>query len=209
MNIHAESALTEATRPWYALTVKPRHERAVAEQLRSKSLEEYLPLYRSRRRWSDRIATVELPLFPRYVFCRFTFAERLKVLQILSVRSIVSCCGKPCAIDQGEIATIQAMTSSGQPIWPWPLAKIGQRVLVCAGPLEGLEGILAREKSAYRVVVNMEILNRAVAVEVERDLIRPAGPAPVPTGILDPRFTNLLTGAGNAPMVDPATRPRP
>ena len=209
MTVHAESALTEAPRPWYALTVKPQHERAVAEQLRSKSLEEYLPLYRARRRWSDRIATVELPLFPRYVFCRFSFAERLKVLQILSVRSIVSCCGKPCVIDHREIATIQAMTSSGQPICPWPLVRIGQRVRVCTGPLEGLEGILAREKSAYRVVVNMEILNRAVAVEVERDLIRPAGPAPVDTNILAVSFTNPLTGAGNAPMVDPATRIRP
>jgi transcription antitermination factor NusG len=176
------SAPQEPVRPWYALTVKPQHEKAVAQQLRAKSLEEYLPLYRARRRWSDRIATVALPLFPRYVFCRFTFDDRLKVLQTLGVRSIVSCSGKPCPIDDREIAAIKAMSSSGRPIWPWPLVRIGQRVRICEGPLESLEGILAREKSAYRVVVNMELLNRAVAVEVERDLIVPVGAAAVATG---------------------------
>src|ERR1035441_3489792 len=65
---------------WFALVVKPQHEKAVAEQLQAKALEHYLPLYRARRRWSDRMKAVDLPLFPRYVFCRFGFEERLKVL---------------------------------------------------------------------------------------------------------------------------------
>ena len=171
MNRPTES-LSQAARPWYVLTAKPQHEKAVAGQLRARSLEEYLPCYRSRRRWSDRIAEVELPLFPQYIFCRFTFEDRLKVMQTLSVRSIVSFGGKPCPVDHREIERIQAMCASGRPIRPWPYVGVGQRVRVCAGSLEGLEGILAREKSTCRVVVNMELLNRAVAVEVERDLIR-------------------------------------
>jgi len=155
IDLPAESAPQQAARAWYALTVKPQHEKAVAEQLHAKSLEEYLPLYRARRRWSDRIATVALPLFPRYVFCRFTFDDRLKVLRTPSVLAILSCNGKPCPIDDREIAAIKAMSSSGRPVWPWPFVSIGQRVRISVGPLEGLEGILAREKSAYRVVVNM------------------------------------------------------
>ena len=171
MNTLEQRMPAETSRPWYVLAVKHQHEKAVAEQLRVKDVEEYLPLYRAQRRWSDRTAVVELPVFPRYLFCRFTFAERMKVLQVLSVNSIVSFGGRPCPVDQREIETIRAICSSGRPVQPCPYVSIGQRVRIREGPLEGLEGILAREKSAYRVVVNMEVLNRAVAVEVERELL--------------------------------------
>jgi transcription antitermination factor NusG len=163
---------------WYALTVRPRHEKAVADQLQAKALESYLPLYRARRRWSDRIQTIELPLFSRYVFCRFDFEARLKVLSVSSIVSIVGFGGKPCPIPDHEIETIQSIVGSGLPVCPWPFLSIGQRVRVIQGALEGLEGILARKKSGYRVVVNMEMLNRAVAVEIEQDLVRAVAGAP-------------------------------
>jgi transcription antitermination factor NusG len=157
---------------WYALTVKSQHEKAVDEQLQAKALESYLPLYRARRRWSDRIKTIDLPLFSRYVFCRFSFEDRLKVLQISSILSIVGFGGKPCPIPDHEIQRIQSVVGSGLPVSPWPFLNVGQRVRVCHGPLEGLEGILTRKKSGYRVIVNVELLNRAVAVDIEQDLVR-------------------------------------
>ena len=163
---------------WYALTVRPQHEKAVADQLRTKALESYLPLYRARRRWSDRIQIVDLPLFSRYVFCRFNFEARLKVLQISSIVSIVGFGGKPCPIPDHDIEVIQAVVGSGLPVCPWPFLRIGQRVRVVEGALEGLEGILARKKSGYRLIVNMEMLNRAVAVEIEQDLVRAVAGAP-------------------------------
>jgi transcription antitermination factor NusG len=169
--------------PWFALMVKPQHEKAVVAQLELKLLEAYLPLHRARRRWSDRMMELELPLFPRYVFSRFSFDDRLKVLRILSVTSIVSFGGKPCPLDSRQIAAIQSMIASGKPVLAWPYLKIGQRVRISNGPLEGLEGILAREKSQYRLVVNVDILNRAVAVEVERESITPLSSAAVAAGI--------------------------
>jgi transcription antitermination factor NusG len=105
---------------WFALTVKPQHERAVAEQLKVKSLEGYVPLYHSRRRWSDRTKLIELPLFPRYVFCRFQFEDRTKILSILSVTSIVGFGGMPCPVSEKEIATIKSLAGSGLPIAPSP-----------------------------------------------------------------------------------------
>ena len=163
---------------WYALTTKLQHEKAVADQLLGKALESYLPLYRARSRWSDRIKTIDCPLFPRYVFCRFGFADRLKVLSTPSVTAIVGFGRKPRAIPDHEIESIQAVAGSGLPFSPWPFLRMGQRVRVCRGALEGLEGILAREKSGYRVIVNVELLNRAVAVEIERDLLRPIAGVP-------------------------------
>src|ERR1035437_9420653 len=120
---------------WYALTVKSQHEKAVDEQLQAKALESYLPLYRARRRWSDRIKTVDLPLFSRYVFCRFGFEDRLKVLQISSITSIVGFGGKPCPIPDHEIATIQSVVGSGLPYYPSALLRIGQRVRIRGGAL--------------------------------------------------------------------------
>ena len=163
---------------WYALTVKSQHEKAVAEQLQTRALESYLPLYRARRRWSDRVKTIDLPLFSRYVFCRFDFENRLKVLSISSIISIVGFGGKPGPIPDHEIETIQAVVGSGLPVSPWPFLRIGQLVRIWEGALEGLEGILAREKTGYRVTVNVELLNRAVAVEIERDLVRAVAGAP-------------------------------
>ena len=156
---------------WFALTVKPRHEKAVAERLAARALESYAPLYRDRRRWSDRVRTVELPLFPRYVFCRFRFADRLKVLSMPSVQAVVGFGGEPAPVRDEEIDAIKTLLGSGLAVVPWPYLRVGQRVRICEGPLSGLEGILAREKSAYRVVINVELLQRGVAVEIDRDAV--------------------------------------
>jgi transcription antitermination factor NusG len=158
---------------WYALSVRPQHEKAVADQLQAKELEAYLPVYRAKRRWSDRTKTIELPLFSHYTFCRFNFEQRLRVLQTLSVTSIVGFAGKPCHVSDQEIESIRKMVGSGLPLSPWPFVRLGQRVRICHGAMQGVEGILTREKSACRVVVNVELLNRAVAVEIERDMVCP------------------------------------
>jgi len=158
---------------WYALTVKPQHEKSVAEQLVAKEIESYLPLYRAKRRWSDRVKVIELPLFSRYVFSRFSFEHRLKVLEITSINKIVGFGGQPYPVDDQVIQDLKAVVGSGLPCNPWPFIRVGQRVRICEGPLAGTEGILVREKSGYRVVINVELLNRGVAVEVERDLVRP------------------------------------
>jgi transcription antitermination factor NusG len=158
---------------WFALTVKPQHERAVREQLEAYSLEAYVPLYRSRRRWSDRLKTIQVPLFRQYVFSRFPVERRLTVIALPSVSSIVSFGGVPCPINQREIDTLKLLTSQDYPLMPWPFIRTGQRVRVRQGPLFGLEGILVREKAAYRVVVSVQMLERSVAVELERDVLEP------------------------------------
>jgi transcription antitermination factor NusG len=154
---------------WFALNVKPHHEKAVAHCLQCKGLESYLPLYKARRKWSDRVQSVELPLFPRYVFCRFDYWCRLPVLVVPGVRSIVGFGGDPISISESEIGHIQSILSSGLPTQPWPFIRVGQPVRIQRGSLAGLEGILLREKDTLRVVVSVELLQRSVAVEIDRD----------------------------------------
>jgi transcription termination/antitermination protein NusG len=159
---------------WYALVVRPQHEKAVAASLAAKALDSYVPLYRDRRRWSDRVRILELPLFSRYVFCRCSFADRIKVLATPSVQSVVSFNGKPEPIPDVEIESIRTMIGSNLPIAPWECLRVGQRVRICDGPLTGVQGMLVRDKSLYRVVVNVELLQRAVAVEVDREVLKAA-----------------------------------
>jgi len=165
---------------WFALTVKPRHEKSVAEQLTGRLLEGFAPTYRARRRRPDRIATLDLPLFPGYVFCRSRFEDRLKVLRLSSVTSIVSFGGKPCPVPDEEIRAVQAMVASGLPVEPWRYLTVGQRVRICQGYLAGLEGILVREKAVDRVVINVDLLGQAAAVEIDRDHLEPGVSLPIP-----------------------------
>jgi transcription antitermination factor NusG len=157
---------------WFALTSRPRHEKTVAENLRGKGLESFVPLYRARRQWTDRVQSVELPLFPGYVFCRFAYASRLPVLNTPGVMSVVGFSDVPTPVADEEISRIRAIQASGLPARPWPYLSVGQRARIEWGSLAGLEGVLIREKDALRVVVSVELLRRAVAVEIDRDMIR-------------------------------------
>lgn len=156
---------------WFALTVKPRHEKAVAQSLRHRGLEDFLPLYSVRHRWSDRVKAVELPLFPGYVFCRFDYEQRLPVLITPGVTSIVGCTKLPTPVSEDEIAAVRIILASGLAAQPWPVVRVGQSIRVESGSLAGLQGILIREKDSSRVVVSLELLQRAVAVEIDRDII--------------------------------------
>lgn len=162
---------------WFALTVKPQHERAAAQALESKGLESFLPLYRARRLWSDRVKELHRTLFPGYVFCRFRFGDRARVLATPSVRSVVGFGRLPAPVAEAELETVRSIVASGLPAGPWPFLKAGQAVRVDAGPLTGLEGILVQLKDAYRVVVSIQLLQRSVAVEIDRVVLRPLGSA--------------------------------
>ena len=158
---------------WYALVVQPRHEKAVDEHLGNRGIAALCPTYRVSRRWSDRVKVIELPLFAGYIFCRFSFEKRIAALSTPGVRSVVSFGPNPQPIPDEDIQALQSIGDSGLPARPWPYLRTGQRVRVSRGCLDGLEGILAREKEMFRVVVNVEMLMRSVAVEVDRDSIVP------------------------------------
>lgn len=171
-----EMIRTCALPPWFALRVKPRFEKLVATVAHNKGFEEFLPLYKSRRRWSDRYKTVELPLFPGYVFCRVNPERRLPLLTIPGALHFVGIGKIPAPVDEAEIAAIQAALRSGLYAEPWPFLDVGQRVRIADGPLADLEGILIQVRKQHRVVISVTLLRRSVAVEVECDWVRPLKP---------------------------------
>jgi transcription termination/antitermination protein NusG len=192
---------------WFALTSKPRHEKVVAENLRGKGLESFVPLYRAQRRWTDRIQPVDLPLFPGYVFCRFAYASRLPVLNTPGVTSVVGFSDVPTPVDDADILRIRAIQASGLPAHPWPYVQVGQKARIERGSLAGLEGVLIREKDALRVVVSLELLRRAVAVEIDRDMIRAVAGAEH-AGMAHVYLTNEAKGGGKSGLQPILAAPR-
>ena len=159
--------------PWYAIRVRSHYERVVGTSLSQKGYQEFVPYYKARRRWSDRTKIVEFPLFPGYVFCRFDPQKRLPILQTPGVVSIVSFGKKFIPVDEREIESIRAIVTAGCEVRPWPYLKIGQRVRIRGGALDGVEGLLLQVKNETRLVVSISLLQRSVAAEVDRGSIEP------------------------------------
>ncbi len=158
---------------WYAAYTSANREKRVAVQMGLRSVEHFLPLYESVRRWKDRRMMLHLPLFPGYLFVRIALRDRLQVLQVPGVARLVGFNGLPCALSASEIATLQACLARKACLEPHPYVRVGRRVRVKAGPLEGLEGIVIRKKNRLRFVLSLDLINRSVAVEIEAADLEP------------------------------------
>jgi transcription antitermination factor NusG len=153
---------------WYAAYTCSNHEKLIAAQLSSRDVEYFLPLYSSLRRWRDRRVTLELPLFPGYVFVRLALKDRLRVLQIPGVVRLVGFNGIPTALPDAEMEILRSALSDRLRAEPHPFLTVGRRVRINSGPFTGLKGILKRRKSNLRVVLSLELIQQSVAVEVDQ-----------------------------------------
>jgi transcription antitermination factor NusG len=152
---------------WYAAYTRANHEKGVLRQLERRSVESFLPLYENVRRWKDRRMRLQVPLFPGYIFVRLSLRDRLKVLEIPSVVRLVGCDGHPTPLPVEEIETIRTCIARRQLLVPSRYARRGQRVRLLSGPLEGLTGVVVRQKNRTRFVISLELLMRSVAVEID------------------------------------------
>ena len=159
---------------WYAAYTCAKHEKRVAAELGGRGVEHFLPLYSSVRRWKDRRVSVEMPLFPGYVFVRLALRDRLRVVQVPSVVRLVGFGGLPTALPDAEMEAVRAGLARGLRAEPHPYLTVGRRVRLKSGPLAGAEGILLRRKGNFRVVVSLELIQRSVAVDVDIADVKPA-----------------------------------
>lgn len=153
--------------PWYGIRTRSNRERIAATVLKDRGFDPFLPVYRVRRRWSDRVVTTELPLFPGYVFCRFDHQLRLPIISTPGVVSIIAFGDRPAILPDEEMEAVRAIVDSGAAAEPAPFLREGQRIRILQGPLKSLEGTLLQKKSAWRLVVSVQMLRRSVSVEVD------------------------------------------
>jgi transcription antitermination factor NusG len=158
---------------WFAVYTRHQHERKVASLLAEQDYEIFYPTYSELHRWKDRKKEVTLPLFPGYVFFRSPLERHAGVLFTPGVHFIVSTGRSPAAIPNDEIAGLRVASDERLPLEPFPFLSKGDRVRVTRGPLEGVEGLLARKKDSLRLVLSVDILGRSAGVEIDAHDVKP------------------------------------
>jgi transcription antitermination factor NusG len=161
---------------WYAAYTCTNHERRVAQQLAERQVENFLPLYRSVRRWKDRRKELQLALFPSYIFVHMDVADRLRVLQLPGVVNLVSFGGVPAPLPDSEIEGLRNGLMNEGRAESHPYLAAGRRVRIVDGPFSGIEGIVVRRKDKLRVVLSISLIRRSVAIEVSESDIAPLYP---------------------------------
>lgn len=172
---------------WYAAYTNANHEKRVAEQLAQKSIEHFLPLYASARRWKDRTVNLQMPLFPGYVFLQLALRDRLQVLQVPGVVRLVGFGGTPAELPAEEVESLRRAQAGGMHLEPHPFLSVGRRVRITAGPLAGRVGILKRWKGRLRVLLSVELIQRSVLVDIDVLAIEPVASGKFRNEIVSPR----------------------
>ncbi len=124
-------------------------------------------VYREKRKWSDRVSELELPLFPGYVFCRIEPEKRGPVQMTPGVVRIVGSGRVPLPIEHAEMEMVRALADSDVPRRPYPEIAVGDRVEIRGGPLSGVKGVLEKINDRRNLVVSITLLRRSVAVEID------------------------------------------
>jgi transcription antitermination factor NusG len=166
--------------PWFAIMARTGREKSATMLLENAGYECFLPVSKYTRRWSDRMKQIEVPLFSGYLFCRMNPHNRLPVLMTPGVIQIVGAGKTLIPVQEDEISAIQRAVKNGLATMPWPYLQVGHVARIEEGPLRGMTGIIVKIKSGMKLVLSVTLLQRSVAVEVDRSWlggVHPAGPA--------------------------------
>lgn len=162
---------------WFALFVRTRYERSVQQNLCNKGYEAYFPCRQINRKWADRIKAAEVPLFPNYVFCRFDPQHRFPIVITPEVYSIIGIGKAPTPIPDEEIDAVKRVVQHGDAVEATAqMIEPGERVRVVSGGLRGLQGTVVKTKGVWRLVIMVTLLQRGVAVEIDREVVQVIAP---------------------------------
>jgi transcription termination/antitermination protein NusG len=167
-NLAINQVASESRLHWFAIQTRSRHEKRVTADLQEKTIQTYLPLCRVEHQWSDRRQIVDVPLFPGYVFVKIAadVPARTPVLQTNGVIGFLGVRGIGVPIPEEEIAAIQTVLREEIPVAPHPFVRIGERVRICGGSLDGLEGLLTGMEGQRNLVVSIDLIERSVAIRI-------------------------------------------
>lgn len=154
---------------WFAVQTRSQHEKSVAYRFQSTGIETFLPMISEVHRWSDRKKVVQLPLFGCYVFARISPSnvDRIRLLRVDGVLSLVGKRGEGTPIPDDQIEAVRLLIERKLPWTSHPFLKVGQRVRIRSGALDGMEGVLVSCNGDKSLVVSVDAIQRSLAVRLE------------------------------------------
>ena len=154
--------------PWYAVQTRYRFENKILAQLQIKGVETFLPMLNQVHCWSDRQKSISVPLFSGYVFVRLGAStnSRMNVLRTEGVMGFVSVNGNASPIPSRQINDLSALLAQKVPCSLHAFLKVGQRVRIRGGCLDGLQGLLVQNEEKT-LVISIDCIQRSVAVTIE------------------------------------------
>jgi transcription antitermination factor NusG len=171
----AEESRTEGLRDrlenssWFAVQTRPRHEKKVSVGLQQKGIHSFLPLRREKRQWTDRQKWIESPLFSHYLFVKIpaTAESRVDVLRTIGVLRFAGMPGCGTPVPNEQIENLRAILDHRVPLAQHEFIKVGERVRIRGGALNGIEGILAAIKNDRSLVVSVDLIQKSVAIQID------------------------------------------
>lgn len=167
---------------WYACYTRARHEKQVFEQLGRRGVESFLPLIPRVRQWKDRKKVVRWPLFPSYVFGRFTLDQVHAVLTTPGVSTIVRANGYPTPIPDQEVENVRrfaaAVAEAGTEPEARPFVEEGQHVRITGGPFGGVEGVVVEKRGRRRVLVGLDVIRQGFEIDIDAKYLQPLRNSP-------------------------------
>ncbi len=140
----------------------------VTSALTNVGITTFLPLVTEMHHWNDRRKSVDVPLFPGYVFVQIPNSAEAQ-LQVRKTSGVVQFVGNQqgaVPIQAKEINDVRAVLEQRVSCSPYPFLQLGQRVRICGGALDGIEGILIGRDSGSKLVISIELIQRSLAVSV-------------------------------------------
>ncbi|MDP2340144.1 MAG: transcription termination/antitermination NusG family protein [Deltaproteobacteria bacterium] len=164
------------TARWYAVAVHARSERAAADGVVRVVDEVFLPVRLDRRAWSDRVQTVEVPLFPGYLLVRTTMSAEKRV-ELLKVKHVYDVVGRTAgrvdvapSVPDVEVTSLQTLLAHERALDPVEKLQPGVAVVVVVGPLKGVRGFIEKASDGQRrLVVSIALLGRGVRTVLHAD----------------------------------------
>lgn len=169
------TGVPEAESCWFAVQTRPRHEKKVSSGLTDKGIQNFLPLHRERRRWSDRYQWVESPLFSQYLFVHLPMSSesRVRVLQTAGVVQFVGALGRGTPIPDEQVENLRTIVAQRIPIRVHEFLRVGERVRIRGGALEGIEGILSEIKNDKSLVISVDLIEKSLAIRIDGFEVEP------------------------------------
>ncbi len=152
---------------WYAVYTKSRHEKVAETNLINRGVMTFLPLREVVSRWKDRNKTINIPLFPSYVFVKIGFTDVQKVMYTKGVLKVVGCNGTPVPVPTEQIESIRTLVLSKLKYDPYPYLNRGREVLIKSGPLRGIIGKIMEKRPKHRLILSIDLIKKSVCLEID------------------------------------------